>query len=59
MYKEKVSDRLLPSTDLIGTYDPEGSQMGLGDKFETVVVKNYLWIMNHEMSRKPVINHMS
>ena len=58
MYKEKVPDRLLLSTDLIGTYDPEGSQMGLTDKFETVVVQNYLW-NNHEMSMKPVSNHMS
>ena len=58
MYKEKVPDRLLPSIDLIGTYDPEGSQMDLRDKFETVVVRNYLW-NNHEMSMKPISNCMS
>ena len=58
MYKEKVPDRWLPSTDLIGTYDPEGSQMGLRDKFETVVVRNYLW-NNHKMSMKPASNRMS
>ena len=53
MYKAKVPDRLLPNTDMIGTYDHEGAQMGLRDKFETVVVRNYLW-NNHEMSMKPV-----
>ena len=58
MYKENVPDRLLPSPDLIGTYDPEGSQMGLRDKFETVVVQNYLW-NNYEMSMKPISNWMS
>ena len=30
--------------------------MGLKDKFETVIVRNWLW-NNHEMSLKPVSMH--
>ena len=54
--KDKVPDRLLPDTGLIGTYDTEGEKMGLKDKFEIVIVRNWLW-SNHEMSLKPTRSH--
>ena len=53
-----MPDKLLPKSELIGVFDPEASQMGLRDKFEITVVRNYLW-NNHEMSLKPVHNSMS